>query len=97
MATPVVAFSYPDMSDITVYTTNWCGYCERAKALLKARGLEYSEVNLDDDPGFRGKLLDLTGRMTVPQIFIGDRPIGGFMELRELDRSGKLAALTASS
>ena len=84
------------MSDITVYTTNWCGYCERAKALLKARGLEYAEVNLDDEPGFRAKLLELSGRMTVPQIFIGDRPIGGFTELRELDRSGKLAELLAA-
>ena len=80
------------MSDITVYTTNWCGYCERAKALLRARGYPFVEVNLDDEPGFRGKLLELTGRMTVPQILIGDRPIGGFTELREPDRSGGLAA-----
>jgi glutaredoxin 3 len=79
--------------DITLYTTNWCGYCERAKALLKARGLEYSEVNLDDDPAFRTRLLELSGRMTVPQIFIDEKPIGGFSELRELDRSGELAAL----
>jgi glutaredoxin 3 len=81
------------MQEITLYTTNWCGYCERAKALLRARGLEYAEINLDDEPGFRAKLLDLTGRMTVPQILIGDTPIGGFSELRELDRSGRLRAL----
>jgi glutaredoxin 3 len=81
------------MSDITVYTTNWCGYCDRAKALLKARGLDYEEVNLDDDPTFRLKLLELSGRMTVPQIFIDGEAIGGFSELRELDRSGKLKTL----
>jgi glutaredoxin 3 len=81
--------------DITLYTTNWCGYCERAKALLKARGLEYSEVNLDDDPAFRTRLLELSGRMTVPQIFIDEKPIGGFSELRELDKSGELKALAS--
>jgi glutaredoxin 3 len=85
------------MSDITVYTTNWCGYCDRAKALLRARGYSYTEINLDDEPGFRGKLLELTGRMTVPQILIGDQAIGGFTELRELDRSGDLAQLTRAA
>jgi glutaredoxin 3 len=78
------------MSDITIYTTNWCGYCERAKALLKARGLAYDEVNLDDEPGFRAKLLEMSGRMTVPQIFIDGDSIGGFTELRALDQRGDL-------
>ena len=59
-----------------MYTTSWCGYCVRAKALLEARGLPYEEIELDDDdPAFRQKLFDLTGGWTVPQIVIDGRPI----------------------
>jgi glutaredoxin 3 len=76
-----------------MYTTSWCGYCVRAKALLDARGIEYEEVRLDDDdPAFRQKLFDLTGGWTVPQIVIDGRPIGGYTELWRLDRDGRLAA-----
>jgi len=75
---------------IRIYTTRWCGYCVRAKALLDSRGLEYQEVSLDDDPAFRRRLHDLTGGWTVPQIVIGDEPIGGYAELWRLDRSGRL-------
>ena len=57
-----------------MYTTRWCGYCVRAKALLDSRGLAYEEVNLDDDPHFRRKLNELTGGWTVPQILIDDTP-----------------------
>jgi glutaredoxin 3 len=83
------------MARIKMYTTAWCGYCHRAKALLEGRGLEYEEIALDDDPAFRAKLLDRTGRWTVPQIFIDDRPVGGYTELWELDRSGRLDGLAA--
>jgi glutaredoxin 3 len=69
-----------------MYTTRWCGYCDRAKALLEARGLAYEEIRSDHDPEFRAKVLDLTGRWTVPQILVGGKPIGGFTELRERDR-----------
>lgn len=81
------------VAEIEVYTTAWCGYCDRAKALLEARGLPYEEVRVDRDPAFRERLLDLTGRWTVPQILIDGRPIGGFVELRELDRRGLLEEL----
>ena len=80
------------MAEITVYTTRWCGYCVRAKALLDEKGLGYEEVNLDDDPRFRQRLFDLTGGWTVPQIVIDGRPIGGYVELWRLDCDGKLAA-----
>ena len=80
-----------------MYTTAWCGYCDRAKVLLQERGLPYEEIRLDDDPAFRAKLLDLSGRWTVPQILIDGRPIGGYTELRELDRRGQLAALAAEA
>jgi glutaredoxin 3 len=78
------------MAKIELYTTAWCGYCVRAKALLEAKGVEFAEINLDDDPHFRQTLLDLTGSWTVPQILIDGRPIGGYTELWRLDRSGQL-------
>ena len=83
------------MPRIELYTTKWCGYCVRAKALLDAKGLDYEEINLDDDPGFRQKLFDLTGGWTVPQILIDDRPIGGYTELVRLLRDGRLDELAA--
>jgi glutaredoxin 3 len=73
-----------------MYTTRWCGYCVRAKALLRSRGLPFEEVSLDDEPAFREKLYELTGGWTVPQITIGDEVIGGYSELWRLDRSGRL-------
>ena len=78
------------MVRILVYSTRWCGYCVRAKALLESRGIEYEEISLDDDPAFRRKLFDLTGGWTVPQILIDGRPIGGYTELWRLDREGRL-------
>ena len=78
-----------------MYSTTWCGYCIRAKALLERRGLEYEEIVMDDDPAFRQKLLEMTGRWTVPQIFIDDVPIGGYTELWCLDRDGRLDDLAA--
>ena len=73
-----------------MYTTRWCGYCVRAKALLRSRGLAFEEVSLDDEPAFREKLFELTGGWTVPQITIGDEVIGGYTELWRLDRAGAL-------
>jgi glutaredoxin 3 len=81
---------------VRVYSTRWCGYCVRAKALLESRGIEYEEISLDDDPAFRQKLFDLTGGWTVPQILIDDRPIGGYTELWRLDRDGRLAERLAA-
>jgi glutaredoxin 3 len=78
------------MARIRIYTTRWCGYCVRAKALLDGKGIEYEEIALDDDAAFRQKLFDLTGGWTVPQILIDDRPIGGYTELWRLARDGGL-------
>ena len=78
-----------------MYTTRWCGYCVRAKALLDGKGLDYEEINLDDDASFRQKLLELTGGWTVPQILLDGRPIGGYTELWRLDKSGELEQLAA--
>jgi len=78
------------MARVQMYTTVWCGYCVRAKALLDGKGVEYEEINLDDDPHFRQKLLELTGGWTVPQILVDGNPIGGYTELWRLDKSGWL-------
>ena len=83
------------MARIRMYSTTWCGYCVRAKALLDRRALEYEEIVMDDDPAFRQKLLDMTGRWTVPQIFIDGEPIGGYTELWQLERDGQLDELAA--
>jgi glutaredoxin 3 len=84
------------VTQILVYTTRWCGYCVRAKALLRSRGIEFEEVALDDDAAFRQKLHDLTGGWTVPQIVIDGTPIGGYTELWRLDREGRLVERVAA-
>jgi glutaredoxin 3 len=78
------------MARVRVYSTRWCGYCVRAKALLESRGIPYEEISLYDDPAFRQKLFALAGGWTVPQILIDGRPIGGYTELWRLDRDGLL-------
>ena len=79
-----------------MYTTRWCGYCVRAKTLLDSRGIGYEEISLDEDPGFRETLQELTGGWTVPQILIDGEPIGGYAELWHLDRDGRLDELRAA-
>jgi glutaredoxin 3 len=81
---------------IQIYTTRWCGYCVRAKALLDEKKLDYDEIALDDDPAFRQRIRDLTGGWTVPQILIDDEPIGGYPELRRLEHDGRLDELLAA-
>ena len=84
------------MARVRVYSTRWCAYCVRARALLDARGIEYEDVSLDDDPAFRQKLFELTGGWTVPQIVADGRPIGGYAELWRLDREGRLVERLAA-
>ena len=83
------------MARIQMYTTGWCGYCVRAKALLDMRALEYEEIRLDGQADFRARLHERTGGWTVPQIVIDGRPIGGYTELWHLDRQGRLDRLAA--
>ena len=75
---------------IRLYTTQWCGFCHAAKALLDRKGLPYEEIDIGLDPAFRQRLVELTGRWTVPQIVIDGEAIGGYTELRALDRQGEL-------
>jgi glutaredoxin 3 len=77
-----------------MYTTQVCPYCVRAKALLKQRGVEaIDEIRVDLIPGERDRMIELTGRRTVPQIFIGDTHVGGCDDLMLLDRTGGLVPL----
>ena len=85
-----------DTNAVVLYTTEPCGFCRQAKALLQARGVDYSEVNLAKDPDGRADLVALTGQMTFPQILVGKRAIGGFRELLEADREGRLDSLLAA-
>ena len=85
-----------DENGVVLYTTEPCGFCRQAKALLTARGVDYVEVNLAKDPVGRAELVELTGQMTFPQIVVGRRAIGGFRELLEADRSGSLESLLAA-
>ena len=81
---------------IVIYTTQWCGFCIRAKALLDARELDFDEVSLDDDAAFRQRVWDLGRQWTVPLVVIDGDPIGGYQELAALDRSGLLAERLAA-
>ena len=76
-----------------MYTTRWCGYCVRAKALLESKRLPFEEIVLEGEPGFRERLQELTGGWTVPQIVIDGEPVGGYTELWRLDRDGRLDEL----
>ncbi len=89
-----VAASAAPEPRIEIYSGRYCGYCVRAKQLLKARGLAFVEHDVDGDPQLRRLMLERSGgRRTVPQIFIDGRGIGGFAELYQMDRSGELTTL----
>ena len=84
------------MPTVEIYTTRFCPYCVAAKALLKRKGVAFSEIDVSRDWGKREEMVERAeGRMTVPQIFIGGRAIGGSDELHALERAGKLDALLA--
>jgi glutaredoxin 3 len=78
---------------VTLYVSDWCPYCQRAKGLLAQKNLEFSEINIEDDAKLREEMIARSNRRTVPQIFIGDKHVGGCDDLFELDRSGELDRL----
>ena len=78
---------------VKLYGTETCSFCTAARMLLKKKGVDYDEVLVSRDPDVREEMERLSGRRTVPQIFIDDQSIGGFDELYELDKSGKLDGL----
>ncbi|RKG89659.1 glutaredoxin 3 [Corallococcus terminator] len=79
------------MKPVKIYTTTYCGFCVRAKDLLKRKGVDYTEVDVTGDDDARAKLVEMSGgQRTVPQIFIGETHVGGYSDLAELDRQKKL-------
>ena len=81
------------MPAITMYTTAHCPYCEQAAKLFERKNVKYTEIRIDLDPKQRDIMMERSGRRTVPQIFIGDRHIGGCDDLYALDRAGELDPL----
>ncbi len=82
---------------VTIYTRQWCGYCTAAERLLKDKGVAFEKIDCTGDDEKREWLADVTGRSTVPQIFIDGRAIGGYDDMRALDRRGELDQLLAGS
>jgi len=82
------------MAEVKVYTTDYCPYCKKAKALLTALQIPYEEIDVTHDAALRDKLVEMSeGRTTVPQIFIDGKPIGGFTDLERLHLTGNLDIL----
>ncbi len=79
--------------DVTMYATGWCPYCSRARALLERKGVQWHEIDIEAEPEKRAEMMRRSGRRTVPQIFIGERHIGGCDDLYALDRAGGLDPL----
>lgn len=83
------------MKPVTIYTTAWCPYCHRAKALLSAKDVAFDEIDVTMDRKLRDEMEEKSGRHTVPQIWIGETHVGGSDDLHALDRAGKLDAMLA--
>lgn len=84
------------MANIVMYTTAYCPYCSNAERLLMNKGVvQINKIRIDTEPELRMEMMEKTGRRTVPQIYIDDRHIGGFDDLRALDLAGELDALLA--
>lgn len=81
------------MPAVRVYSTLFCPYCVMAKRLLTGKGVSFQEIRVDEDQARREEMMRISGRRTVPQIFVGDTHVGGFDDLSELDRAGKLDPL----
>ena len=82
------------MSHVKIYSSDYCPYCSRAKALLQQRGVtDYEEIVVDGHPELRAQMTKITGRTSVPQIFVGDTHVGGCDDLHALDRQGGLEPL----
>jgi glutaredoxin 3 len=78
---------------VVIYTRNWCGYCVAARRLLKQKGVTFETRNASDDPEYRAEMMERSGRRTFPQVFVGDRHVGGYDDLAAMDRSGELDTL----
>ena len=84
-------------ASVLIYLTEWCPFCQRAKALLKKKKVNFTEIDVDDRPELRSWLVSASGQRTVPQVFINGQPVGGYTDLEKIDRQGKLDALLAKA
>ena len=84
------------MVRVRMYTTRWCPYCVAARELLGRLGADYEDIDVGADPALRAEMERLSGRRTVPQIWVGSRHIGGFDDMDELHRPGRLEPLLAA-
>lgn len=84
------------MKTVTMYSTDWCPYCRNAKSFLAQKGIPVEEIDLTNDDAGRESLVERSGRRTVPQMYVGDVHIGGYDDLRALDRSGGLMPLVSA-
>ena len=73
------------MNTITIYTKDYCGFCAAAKSLLRDKGVSFTEIDVTHDAALEGEMIERSGRRTVPQIFVGERHVGGFDDLVALD------------
>ena len=80
---------------VLMYTTSWCPYCTRARRLFERKGVPFTEIDVDEVDGARAEMQRRSGRTSVPQIFVGDRHLGGFDDTRALDERGELDPLLA--
>lgn len=81
------------MAKVVIYSSDWCPYCMRAKALLSGKGVDFEEIKVDGKPQLRAEMASKAGRTSVPQIWIDERHIGGCDDLYALERAGKLSPL----
>jgi len=81
------------MQKVVMYTTDWCGYCSRARALLERKNVSFEEIDVDEHPEAREEMMKRSGRTSVPQIFIGETHVGGCDDLHALEASGGLDPL----
>jgi glutaredoxin 3 len=84
------------MTQVVIYTTNYCPYCTAAKALLRSKKVQFDEIDVTDDTTRRTEMEKLSQRRSVPQIFIDGKPIGGYDDVRRLDAKGELDRLLGS-
>ena len=83
------------MAEVTIYTTSWCPFCQRARQLLDSKGAAYNDIDIEQVEGARERMQQESGRTSVPQIWIGGRHIGGCDDLHDLDAAGELDTLLA--
>jgi glutaredoxin 3 len=81
---------------VVMYATSWCPYCARARRLFETKGVAFTEIDIDAVPGARAEMQQRSGRTSVPQIFVGERHLGGYDDTRALDEQGGLDPLLAA-